>query len=237
MSADDRADRPGRGKSRGPADSDPLGTDDALANLLTAATPPGDRAALQPPQAAPPGAPAPQAAPAAANGTPPAAATTPDSPATASAAQSTAALEVDPLLTGPHTGQATVAISVDVARRFRRYQNQRAAKGAGQRPSNGEIVFAALNASKERFAQIVAERQPKPEAGQLFGAPVPGRRTASGAQPTQQLSFRPTPAEKALIARLARESGAASMAAFLNAVLDDWLARQGFPPSNTAAHT
>jgi len=142
--------------------------------------------------------------------------------------------EVDALLGGPRTGQATVSVSVDVAQRFRRHQNQLATKGS--RPSNGAIVFAALNEGQGRFAEIVADRQPRPEPGQLFGAPVPGRRQTPEARPSQPLSFRPTPQEKALIAELARQAGAASMAAFLDAVLDDYLARHGFAPSRAASH-
>jgi hypothetical protein len=155
---------------------------------------------------------------------------TTDPPATAAAA---ALPDIDPAATDPGPGQATVSVSLDVARRFRRYQNHLATKNQGRPPQNGDIVFAALNANLNRFGEIIAERQPKPQPGQLFGAPVPGRRSTSGASSSQQLSFRPTPVEKARLAALAKQHGV-SMAKFIDAVLDDFLTSQRFPPAKGA---
>jgi hypothetical protein len=213
-----------RRRADGPADlGDELGHDPALQSLAAQTTSAAQRPVLVPP-------PSPQA-PAEPPATGPGSAQLPG-PATQQPAVPAAAHPVSE--PGPSTGQATVAVSVDVAQRFRRHQNHLATKGG--RPSNGAIVFAALNEGQGRFSEIVAARQPRPEPGQLFGAPVPARRLTSEAKPSQPLSFRPTPQEKALIAELAKQSGAASMAAFLDAVLDDYLARHGFAPSRTASH-
>ena len=240
MSAADQSAQRGRGsrRPRATVGDDPLGGDADLRNLLAAATPHGGRPVLASP--APPAQPAPPPAEPHPGGglavvTAQGGATAATEPASPAASLTGPAPDTYPMLAGTPTGQATVAVSVDVAARFRRLQKQLTGSD-GQRPSNGEIVFAALNASQGRYSEIVAARQPKPKAGQLFGAPLPGRRPTSGATPSQQLSFRPTQDEKALIAQLARDSGAASMAAFLTAVLDDYLTAQGFPPGRAGSH-
>jgi hypothetical protein len=254
MSRPDQARAPGttpaRRKRAGATDLDELGEDPALLSLAARTISPAPRPVLAPPPpaaaaqsaGAPPSptdttAPSPAQQPdlTADQPVPPLAALHPDDGSSSAAGSSAQASlpELDPLVAGPGTQQATVAVSPDVARRFRRYQDQLATKG--ERPTNGAIVFAALNASQARFAEIVAERQPQPQEGQLFGAPVPGRRATTEAKLSRNLTYRPTPREKALIAELAKQSGA-SMAAFIDAVLDDYLTRQGLPPSRSASH-
>jgi hypothetical protein len=124
-----------------------------------------------------------------------------------------------------------VQISDDVAQRFRRYQRQLA--GRGPRPSNGLIVFEALNAAQGRYREVVDARRPKPDPAKPFGSHVPGRRRSLEARPTLQLSFRPSRTEMAAIQRLADETDAGSVVAFIEAVLDAFLP----PAAGGRAHT
>jgi hypothetical protein len=117
--------------------------------------------------------------------------------------------------------QATISVAAGVAERFRAYQRQQAAHGPA--PSNAEVVFRALDACRDRYAAVVASRQPQPEPGRRFGAPVPGRRVTSEARLSSQINYRPTHAEVAEIKRLQQEAGAPSVSAFLDAVLDEFL--------------
>lgn len=117
--------------------------------------------------------------------------------------------------------QVSITIDAEVAQRFRAYQRRQTSQG----PTlfNHQVVFRALQSCEGRYAEIVARHQPQPEPGELFGAPVPGRRTTSEARPTGQLNFRPTHGEHAAIRRLQTEAGAPNVSAFLNAVLDEFL--------------
>lgn len=129
--------------------------------------------------------------------------------------------------------QATISVAAEVAERFREYQRQQAAEGPV--PSNAEVVFRALEACRDRYADVVASRRPQPEPGRRFGAPVPGRRVTSEARLTSQVNYRPTYAEHAEIKRLQTEAGAPSVSAFLDAVLDEFLPQlPGRPRRRTA---
>jgi hypothetical protein len=120
------------------------------------------------------------------------------------------------------TRQATVTVSLDVYQRFMHYINQQA-NLTGRRPYNQEVMAWALNSADGRYQEIVDQRRPRTEPGQRFGSRVPGRRIAADTTLTSQLSWRPTHAELADIKRLARISGAGSMAAFITYVLDAFL--------------
>jgi hypothetical protein len=133
----------------------------------------------------------------------------------------------------PGTIQATVQLSRDVASRLRRFQQQAAGKGTTL--DNGDIVFSALNWATGRYREIVADHQPKPAPGQLFGAPVRGRRRNTQAEPRLQFSFRPTPQEKARIRQLAKDTGAGSMNTFVDYVLDAFLTAHGLPRGKRTA--
>jgi hypothetical protein len=117
--------------------------------------------------------------------------------------------------------QATISVAAEIAERFRAYQRQQSADGPA--PSNAEVIFRALEACRDRYAQVVASRRPQQEPGRMFGAPVPGRRATSEARLSSQINYRPTYAEAAAIKDLAREAGAPSVSAFLDAVLDEVL--------------
>ena len=113
--------------------------------------------------------------------------------------------------------QSTVQLDLDVARRFRRYQERDKPK-----PSNAEVVFRAVDAAYGRYADIIDARRPKLPEGRRLGRAVPGRRPPGTRLPTQ-INFRPTVREEAEIKRLATEAGAESMSAFVNAMLDEFL--------------
>ena len=108
-------------------------------------------------------------------------------------------------------------LDLDVARRFRRYQERDKPK-----PSNAEVVFRAVDAAYGRYADIIDARRPKLPEGRRLGRAVPGRRPPGTRLPTQ-INFRPTVREEAEIKRLATEAGAESMSAFVNAMLDEFL--------------
>jgi hypothetical protein len=113
--------------------------------------------------------------------------------------------------------QSTVTIEAQVKQRFKDYQ-----EAEKPTPSNVEVVFAALNACDGRYAQVIQARKPQMPEGQRFGRAVPGRRTGPPVL-TTQLNYRPTVGEEKEIKRLSRASGATSMSAFINAVLDAYL--------------
>jgi len=113
--------------------------------------------------------------------------------------------------------QSTVQLDLDVARRFRKYQERDKPK-----PSNAEVVFRAVDAAYGRYADIIDARRPQLPEGRRLGRAVPGRRPPGTRLPTQ-INFRPTVREEAEIKRLATEAGAESMSAFVNAMLDEFL--------------
>jgi hypothetical protein len=121
--------------------------------------------------------------------------------------------------TGNFIKQSTVQLDLDVARRFRKYQER-----DKPRPSNAEVVFRAVDAAHDRYAEIMDARRPKLPEGRRLGRAVPGRRPPGTRLPTQ-INFRPTVSEEAEIKRLAAEAGAESMSAFVNAMLDEFLPR------------
>jgi hypothetical protein len=123
-------------------------------------------------------------------------------------------------------------VDAQVAARFREYQKREAARPNGVKPSNLDVIFAALNATEGRHTQIVDSRKPRAPEGQRFGRPVPGRRSG-GTRLTSQVNYRPSVGELAEITALAQKSGAGSVSAFLNMLLDEFL-----PParSKTAAN-
>jgi len=115
--------------------------------------------------------------------------------------------------------QSTVQVDAGVAQRFKRYKSRQP-----DNPSNAEVVFRAVDAARGRERAIIDARRPQLPEGRRLGRAVPGRRPAGTRLPTQ-INFRPTVAEEAEIKRLAREAGADSMSAFVNAMLDDYLPR------------
>jgi hypothetical protein len=117
--------------------------------------------------------------------------------------------------------QATISVGATIAERFRQYQKSEGSEGPA--PSNAEVIFRALDACAGRYPEIVAERMPQAAPGRRFGAPVPGRRASTEARLASQINYRPTYAEAAEIRRLQAESGARSVSAFLDAVLDAFL--------------
>jgi len=104
-----------------------------------------------------------------------------------------------------HTIQASYGVRPDVWDRYDKLRKRLLYQGT--KPFNGDIVYAALNAARGRYDEIVAARRPQPEPGQLFGAPAPGRRRSADAQHRYQITFRPTPREKEMIHRLKEENG------------------------------
>ena len=221
--------RPGRGRRGGglPDDDDAL---DALSALANKALPP---AAARPLAAVPrvqdpPPPPAAQPAQAATPEANPAAAPSP--------AQTAAAEQVRPVRSAPPVQdsdrddepaadggtvdfikQSTVQVDAQVVQRFRRYQDRERPK-----PSNAEVIFRALDAARDRYRDIIDARRPQLPEGRHFGRAVPGRRPA-GSRLATQINFRPTVGEEAEIKKLSTESGADSMSAFINAVLDEFL--------------
>lgn len=113
--------------------------------------------------------------------------------------------------------QATVQVDASVAQRFRLFR-----KSQDPEPSNAEVIFRALAAADGRYRQIIDARRPQLPPGRRFGGPVPGRKQP-GTRLLTQINFRPTVGEDAEIKKLAQDSGADSMSAFINAVLDDYL--------------
>jgi hypothetical protein len=122
--------------------------------------------------------------------------------------------------------QSTVQVDAQVAQRFRRYQ-----KREDPQPSNAEVIFRALDAGQGRYQEIIDARRPQLPEGRHFGRAVHGRRPA-GTRLATQINFRPTVGEEAEIKKLSRDSGADSMSAFINAVLDEFL-----PAGTRAART
>jgi hypothetical protein len=221
--------RSGRGRRGGglPDDDDAL---TALANAALPSAPPRPLAAVPPVQdhqrlavaAA-------EAAPSAPRDAPPAPAHVPPDPQRA-----VAAAPVQPARSAPaHDGdsddetagggtkdfikQSTVQVDAQVALRFRRYQDRERPK-----PSNAEVIFRALDAARDRYREIIDARRPQLPEGRHFGRPVRGRRPA-GTRLATQVNFRPTVGEEEDIKNLAKDSGADSMSAFVNAVLDEFL--------------
>jgi hypothetical protein len=117
--------------------------------------------------------------------------------------------------------QSNILLDVGVERRFRAYQDD-AVRHGRPRPKNHQVVFDALNATDGRYRDVVEARKPKAPEGARFGRPVRGRQ-AGGPRLTTQVNFRPTVGERREIEQLAREAGAESTSAFLNAVLDEFL--------------
>jgi len=132
------------------------------------------------------------------------------------AAQSSAG---DP--TRDYIRQATIGVDAQVAARFRDYQRREAAR-TGVKPSNLEVIFAALRAADGRYVEIVESRRPRVPDGQRWGRPVPGRRTGAPRLPSQ-INYRPSVGELADITQLAADAGADSVSAFLNMLLDEFL--------------
>jgi hypothetical protein len=123
-----------------------------------------------------------------------------------------------PQATGtPRGRQKTVSVSHGVRERFDAY-----------RPSgwsNNRIVYAALNALRARYAELVAARHVAMEPEGLFGCEyVPGRRGVTD-NPSHkvQLSFQPTEQERIVLERQAQEAGATSVSELIDAVLDEYL--------------
>jgi hypothetical protein len=112
-------------------------------------------------------------------------------------------------------------VDAQVAARFRNYQVTEAAR-TKVRPSNVEVVFAALSAAEGSYREIVESRRPKVPDGQRWGRPVPGRRTGAP-RLSSVINYRPTVGELEDITQLATDSGADSVSAFLNILLDDFL--------------
>lgn len=118
--------------------------------------------------------------------------------------------------------QATINVGADVAERFRRYRQREGRNGPA--PTNVEVVFRALDACDGRYSEIVAARMPQPAPGRrVGGTPVPGRRISTEARLASQINYRPTYGEVAEIRRLAKQAGARSVSALLDAVLDAFL--------------
>lgn len=113
--------------------------------------------------------------------------------------------------------QSTVSVDAGVSQRFKQFQ-----RSGNPPPANADVIFQALNDARGRYRSIIEALKPQVPEGQLFGRPVAGRRSP-GTRLTTQINFRPTVGEERLIKSLARQSGAASMSAFVNAVLDDFL--------------
>jgi hypothetical protein len=113
--------------------------------------------------------------------------------------------------------QSTVQVDAQVAQRFRRYQDKERPK-----PSNAEVIFRALDSAQDRYQDIIDARRPRLPEGRHFGRAVRGRRPA-GTRLATQINFRPTVGEEAEIKKLSQDSGAESMSAFINAVLDEFL--------------
>jgi hypothetical protein len=113
--------------------------------------------------------------------------------------------------------QSTVQVDAHVVQRFRKYQDRER-----PRPSNAEVIFRALDDARDRYRDIIDARRPQLPEGRHFGRAVPGRRPA-GSRLATQINFRPTVGEEAEIKQLSTDSGADSMSAFINAVLDEFL--------------
>lgn len=122
--------------------------------------------------------------------------------------------------------QATIQVDAQIVTRFREYQRREANRNKGVRPSNLDVVFAALSAADGREKDIVASHRPHVPEGQRWGRPLPGRRTG-GSRLSSQINYRPSVGELADITQLAAKSGADSVSAFLNMVLDDFLPAAG----------
>lgn len=118
--------------------------------------------------------------------------------------------------------QSTVSLDASVKQRVKQYQ-----RAETPPPSNAEVIFRALDASEGRYRQIIEATRPQLPEGRRFGRAVAGRRQP-GSRLTTQMNYRPTLGEEREIKKLAAESGAQSMSAFVNAVLDSWL-----PPLKT----
>jgi hypothetical protein len=121
--------------------------------------------------------------------------------------------------------QATIGVDAGIVARFREYQRKEANR-TKVKPSNLDVVFAALRAAKDRERAIVQSHQPKVPDGERWGRPVPGRRSG-GPRLSSQINYRPTVGELADITQLAEQSGAESVSAFLNMLLDDFLPASG----------
>lgn len=233
--------RPGRGRRGGglPDEDDALDALSALANKALPSAAARPLVAVPPVQDPPP----PDAQPAE-----PARATPPETnPAAApSPAQTAPAEQARPVRSAPPVQdsdsddepaadggtedfikQSTVQVDAQVVQRFRRYQDKERPK-----PSNAEVIFRALDAARGRYRDIIDARRPQLPEGRHFGRAVPGRRPA-GSRLATQINFRPTVGEEAEIKKLSTESGADSMSAFINAVLDEFLPGGGTRAART----
>jgi hypothetical protein len=216
--------RPGRGRRGGglPDDDDAL---DALSALANKALPPAAArplAAVPPVQDPPPPAaqPAEAATPAAAPSPAQAAAAEQPRPVRSAPPVQDSDSDDEPAADGgteDFIKQSTVQVDAQVVQRFRRYQDRERPK-----PSNAEVIFRALDAARGRYRDIIDARRPQLPEGRHFGRAVPGRRPA-GSRLATQINFRPTVGEEAEIKKLSAESGADSMSAFINAMLDEFL--------------
>jgi hypothetical protein len=137
--------------------------------------------------------------------------------------------DADVTAPGSHLTQTTVNVAIDVAARFRRYTRRESLH-------NNMAVFSALNAGKGRYREIVAARQPQPDPSVLF-TPAPRQRVTTEARPTTQLNFRLTYEQLGQIKQLARQAGAKSTAAFIDAVLDEFLPAAKKTPGTRAGDT
>jgi hypothetical protein len=215
-----------RGRSGLPDDDDGLAALSALANTALPSTPAPSvasrpLAAVSPlPDRPEPAAPAPAAAPALPTpppGLPTAEATARRAVDAPRAADGDSDAEADDDGTANFIKQSTVQVDAQVAQRFRRYQDRDRPK-----PSNAEVIFRAIDAAQGRYRDIIDARRPQLPEGRRLGRAVPGRRPA-GTRLATQVNFRPTVGEEAEIKQLSRDSGADSMSAFVNAVLDEFL--------------
>jgi hypothetical protein len=238
--------RTGRGRRGGrggglPDDDDALDALSALANAALPSSPPRPLTPVpsvqEPRQPVRPAPAAPQAAdPATALAAPPARAPVPlaAQPAPAAPLQPVRSTppapvsdsEDEPVADGTENfiRQSTVQVDAQVARRFRKYQDKEKPK-----PSNAEVIFRAIDAAQDRYRDIIDARRPQLPEGRRFGHSVPGRRPA-GTRLATQINFRPTVGEESAIKKLSKDSGADSMSAFINAVLDEFLPGGGSHP-------
>jgi hypothetical protein len=130
----------------------------------------------------------------------------------------------DPAVSDNRFTQVTSVIDVTVLARFEQYQLQEKIRN-GSEPANTVVVFQAINdaVSKNRLQPLVGTLEPEEEPGQLLSLNAPGRRVSREKRKTDQLSWRPTFANLAVIDRVWEQHGFPNRSKFVELCLNDFL--------------
>ncbi|MGW6203720.1 hypothetical protein ACWF9B_08750 [Streptomyces sp. NPDC055089] len=118
--------------------------------------------------------------------------------------------------------QVTSIVDVQVLERFKAYQLQQKIR-TGEDPSNTVVVFRAINAAVKAKQLEELNAPPEEETDDFLSIHAPGRRTSRERRRTDQLSWRPTFGNLAMIDGLVQQFQYKDRSRLINVVLDAFL--------------